>query len=96
MKRLLGFVIGAAIGVLLARYHILDGGEIQATRNSLDAVASGLWSEAAKLFGHGAALKLGAGLVIGGTLGAAIRAHRAAGAHGPAVTRAAGPAAAQP
>jgi hypothetical protein len=73
MKRLIGFVIGATIGVLLTRYNILDGGEIQATRNSLDALGLGLWSEAAKLVGHSAALKLGAGLAIGGALGAAIQ-----------------------
>jgi hypothetical protein len=73
MKRLLGFVLGAAVGVLLVRYHILDGGEIQATRNSLDALALGLWSEAAKLVGNSAALKLGAGLLVGGVLGTAIQ-----------------------
>ena len=73
MKRLIGFILGATIGVLLARYHLLDGGEIQATRSSLDALGQGLWSEAAKLFGHSAALKLGAGLAIGGVLGAAIQ-----------------------
>jgi hypothetical protein len=73
MRRLLGFFIGATIGVLLTRYHILDGGEIQATRYALDALASGLWSEAAKLFAHAAGLKLGAGLAVGGILGTAIQ-----------------------
>ena len=73
MRKLIGFLVGATIGVLLTRYHILDGGEIQATRNCLDAVGLGLWSEAAKIFGQSAALKLGAGLAIGGVLGAAIQ-----------------------
>ncbi len=71
--KLIGFIIGAVIGVLIVRFNILDGGEIQATRYSLDALGMGLWSEAAKLFGNSAALKLGAGLVIGGVLGTLIQ-----------------------
>jgi hypothetical protein len=73
MRRLIGFLIGGTIAVLLTRYHILDGGEIQATRNALDAVALGLWSEAAKLFGHAAGLKLVVGLAVGGSLGTAVQ-----------------------
>jgi hypothetical protein len=73
MKRLIGFVLGALVGVFIVRFNLLDGGEIQATRNSLDALHLGLWSEAAKLIGNSAALKLGAGLVGGGVLGTLIQ-----------------------
>lgn len=73
MKRLIGFLIGGLIGVLLVRYHILDGGEIQATRNALDALGLQLWGEAAKLFGHAAGLKLMGGLAVGGALGTTIQ-----------------------
>ena len=73
MKGLIGFIIGAAVGVLITRFHLLDGGEIQATRYCLDALGQGLWSAATKLFAHSAALKLAVGLLVGGVLGAAIQ-----------------------
>jgi|WetSurMetagenome_2_1015567.scaffolds.fasta_scaffold211239_2 hypothetical protein len=73
MKRLIGFILGATVGVLVARFNLLDGGEIQATRYCLDALGQGLWSEATKLFAHSAALKLAAGLVVGGVLGTLIQ-----------------------
>ena len=73
MIRLIGFIIGAAVGVLVTRFHLLDGGEIQATRYCLDALGPGLWSEATKILAQSAALKLGAGLLVGGVLGATIQ-----------------------
>jgi uncharacterized membrane-anchored protein YhcB (DUF1043 family) len=73
MRKLIGFVVGGVIGVLLVRYHILEGGEIRATQNFLDALGLKLWSEAGSFFAQSAALKLGAGLAVGGSLGAAIQ-----------------------
>jgi hypothetical protein len=73
MKRLIGFAIGATIGVLVTRYHILDGGEIQAVNYAVDALGLHLWGEAARLFAHAAGLRLAAGLAAGGTLGALIQ-----------------------
>jgi hypothetical protein len=73
MKRLIGFLIGATLGVLVTRFNLLDGGEIQATRFCLDALGQGLWSEATKLLGQSAGLKLALGLAAGGVLGAIIQ-----------------------
>jgi len=74
MVRLLGFLIGAAIGVLVTRYHLLAPPDVSATRFALDAIGVGAWSEASrKFFDSGAAWKLALGLAVGGALGAAIQ-----------------------
>jgi hypothetical protein len=73
MKRLVGFLIGATLGVLVTRFNLLDGGEIQATRTCLDALGQGLWSEATRILGQSAGLKLALGLAAGGVLGAIIQ-----------------------
>jgi hypothetical protein len=72
--RLLGFLLGATIGLLLTRYNILDSAEIYATRFALDAIGVGAWAEAQKTFlGNSAAWKLAMGLAVGGALGATIQ-----------------------
>lgn len=74
MLKLLGFVIGATIGVFVVRLNILDSAEIYATSFALDAIKVGAWADARqKFFESPAAWKLAMGLALGGVMGSVIQ-----------------------
>ncbi|HEY3358999.1 MAG TPA: hypothetical protein VGQ83_37460 [Polyangia bacterium] len=73
MLKLIGFALGAALGLFLV-HRMLESTELYATNFAIDAIKVGAWTEARqKFFESSAAWKLALGFALGGAAGTAIQ-----------------------